>query len=170
MQNKMGKLIIVRHGESEWNKADLFTGKKDVHLTGKGFKISEELGALTKGIKIHRVFASMQMRSIETEVCMMNGTENCYAENIAYSSALNERDYGDYTGMNKLDEEKKIGKEKMNALRRSWDYPVSNGETLKMVYERAVPFFKEEILPVLENGDNVLIVSHGNTIRALIKY
>ena len=170
MQNKIGKLIIVRHGESEWNKADLFTGKKDVHLTGEGFKISESLGSLIKEIKINRVFTSMQARSIETEVCMMSGMGNCGTENICYSSALNERDYGDYTGVNKLDEEKKIGKEEMGALRRAWDYPISNGETLKMVYERAVPFFKQEILPVLKTGENVLVVSHGNTIRSLIKY
>src|ERR1035437_2345672 len=92
MQNKIGKLIIVRHGESEWNKADLFTGKKDVHLTGEGFKISESLGSLIKEIKINRVFTSMQARSIETEVCMMSGMGNCGTENISYSSALNERD------------------------------------------------------------------------------
>ena len=170
MQNKIGKLIIVRHGESEWNKADLFTGKKDVHLTGEGFKISESLGSLIKEIKINRVFTSMQARSIETEVCMMSGMGNCGTENICYSSALNERDYGDYTGVNKLDEEKKIGKEEMGALRRAWDYPIPNGETLKMVYERAVPLFKKEILPVLKTGENVLVVSHGNTIRSLIKY
>jgi 2,3-bisphosphoglycerate-dependent phosphoglycerate mutase len=170
MQNKIGKLIIVRHGESEWNKANLFTGKKDVHLTQKGFKVSESLGALTKGIKINRVFTSMQVRSIETEVSMMGSIGNRSSENICYSSALNERDYGDYTGMNKLSVEDKIGTKEFNTLRRAWDYPIKNGETLKMVYERAVPFFKQEILPVLKTGENVLVVSHGNTIRALIKY
>lgn len=170
MQSKIGKLIIVRHGESEWNKANLFTGKKDVHLTGEGFRISESFGALIQDIKINRVFTSMQARSIETEVCMMSGRGNCCTENICYSSALNERDYGDYTGVNKLDEEKRIGKEEVGALRRAWDYPILNGETLKMVYERAVPFFMEEILPVLKTGENVLLVSHGNTIRSLIKY
>lgn len=170
MQNKIGKLIIVRHGESEWNKANLFTGKTDVHLTRGGFNVSEALGALIKDIEIHRVFTSMQARAIETEVCMMSGGGKCCTENVCYSNALNERDYGDYTGMNKLDEEKEIGKEEVNALRRAWDYSVPNGETLKMVYERAVPFLKQEILPVLRSGENVLIVSHGNTIRTLIKY
>lgn len=170
MQSKIGKLIIVRHGESEWNKANLFTGKKDVHLTGEGFRISKSFGALIQDIKINRVFTSMQARSIETEVCMMSGRGNCCTENICYSSALNERDYGDYTGVNKLDEEKRIGKEEVGALRRAWDYPISNGETLKMVYERTVPFFTQEILPVLKTGENVLLVSHGNTIRALMKY
>jgi len=170
MQNKIGKLIIVRHGESEWNKAGLFTGKQDVHLSGEGFKTSSKMGALIKDIEIHRVFASMQMRSIETEVCMMSGREYCDAETIQYSSALNERDYGDYTGMNKLEKEKELGKEESHFLHRAWDYPIPNGETLKKVYERAVPFFKQEILPVLKNGNNVLVVSHGNTVRTLIKY
>lgn len=170
MQNKIGKLIIVRHGESEWNKANLFTGKKDVHLTREGFKAAEELGALIEDIKIHKVFASMQVRSIETEVCMMSGSGSCCTENVCYSSALNERDYGDYTGVNKIEKEKEIGKEQVSSLRRGWNYPVPNGETLKMVYERAVPFFYEEILPVLRSDQNVLVVSHGNTIRSLMKY
>lgn len=170
MQNKIGKLIIVRHGESEWNKANLFTGKEDVHLTREGFKVAEELGTLIKDIKIHRVFTSMQARSIETEVCMMSGAGNCCTENVCYSSALNERDYGDFTGKNRVAIENEIGKEEVSALRRAWNYEVPNGETLKMVYERATPFLKEEILPVLRSGENVLIVSHGNTIRSLIKY
>jgi len=170
MQHKIGKLVIVRHGESEWNKVNLFTGKKDVHLTSQGFKTSEAFGVLIKDIEIHKVFASMQARSIETEVCMMSGKGNCCTENVCYSSALNERDYGDYTGQNKVATEQQMGKEEVDALRRSWDYPIPHGETLKMVYERVVPFFTQEILPVLQSGENVLIVSHGNTIRALIKY
>jgi bisphosphoglycerate-dependent phosphoglycerate mutase len=170
MQNKIGKLIVVRHGESEWNKANLFTGKTDVHLTKEGFRISEEMGLLIKDITINKVFTSMLARSIETEVCMMSGNKHCTTETIRYCSALNERDYGDLTGTNKKDEEIKIGEKETRELRRGWDYPIPNGETLKMVYERAVPFFIAEILPVIQSGENVLIVSHGNTVRALLKY
>nr|MBP6060882.1 2,3-bisphosphoglycerate-dependent phosphoglycerate mutase [Candidatus Paceibacterota bacterium] len=170
MSHKIGKLILVRHGESEWNKAGLFTGKQDVHLTRMGFKFSEEMGNLIKDIEVHKVFTSMQARSIETEVCMMSGGRHCSAETIRYSNALNERDYGNYTGLNKSDTEEAFGKTEVNSLRRAWDYPVENGETLKMVYERSVPFFKEEILPILRNGENVLVVSHGNTVRSLMKY
>jgi len=170
MDHKIGKLILVRHGESEWNKVNLFTGKQDVHLSSKGFKDSDLLGLLIKDIKIKRVFASMQARSIETEVCMMSGAKHCTGETIRYSSALNERDYGDYTGISKLEQNNKFSSEELQALRRNWDYPIPNGETLKMVYERTVPFFKEEILPVLNSGENVLVVSHGNTIRSLVKY
>ncbi|MDE2399725.1 MAG: histidine phosphatase family protein [Patescibacteria group bacterium] len=170
MEPQMGKLIVARHGESEWNKANLFTGKTDVHLSTNGFKASEELGALIKDIEIHKVFASTQARTIETEVCMMSGGKQCCSENIHYSSALNERDYGDYTGKNKLEKEHELGKEESDTLRRAWNYPIPNGETLKMVYERSVPFFLQEILPVLRNSENVLIVSHGNTVRSLLKY
>ena len=85
-------------------------------------------------------------------------------------SELNERGYGDYTGKNKWDMEKLIGTEEFDKLRRGWDYPVPNGETLKMVYERAVPFFLERVLSLLKQNKNILIVSHGNTVRALIKY
>jgi len=170
MKNKIGKLIVVRHGESEWNKANLFTGKTDVHLTRKGFQVSEEMGTLIKDIEIHKVFTSTLTRSIETEVCMMSGSKHCTAEIIRYSDALNERDYGDFTGTNKLEQEKVLGKEEVTNLRRAWNHPIPNGETLKMVYERVVPFFQKEVLPVLRNGENVLVVSHGNTVRALVKF
>src|SRR3989344_5239929 len=169
MQSKIGKLIAVRHGESEWNKVNLFTGKEDVHLSPAGFRMAGVMGALIKDIKIGRVFASMQVRSIETEVCMMEGPGQ-YCPEVTHSSALNERDYGDFTGKNKLEKERELGKEGVRTLRRAWDYPIPNGETLKMVYERAVPFFLQEILPVLKKGKNVLVVSHGNTIRSLLKY
>ena len=170
MENKIGKLIIARHGESEWNKAGLFTGKTDVHLTREGFRVSDEMGKLIKDIEISKVFTSAQARSIETEVCMMSGGRNCSAETIHYSEALNERDYGDYTGMSKSDTEMKLGKDGLNSLRRGWSHEVPNGETLKMVYERCVPFFLESVLPILRSGENVLIVSHGNTMRSLTKY
>ena len=170
MENKIGKLIIVRHGESEWNKAGLFTGKTDVHLTREGFRVSDEMGKLIKDIPISKVFTSAQARSIETEVCMMSGGRNCSAETIHYSEALNERDYGDYTGMSKSDTEMKLGKDGLNSLRRGWNHEVPNGETLKMVYDRCVPFFLESILPILRSGENVLVVSHGNTMRSLMKY
>ena len=170
MENKIGKLIIVRHGESEWNKAGLFTGKTDVHLTREGFRVSDEMGKLIKDIPISKVFTSAQARSIETEVCMMSGGRNCSAETIHYSEALNERDYGDYTGMSKSETEQKLGAEGLNSLRRGWNHQVPNGETLKMVYDRCVPFFLESILPILRSGENVLVVSHGNTMRSLMKY
>jgi 2,3-bisphosphoglycerate-dependent phosphoglycerate mutase len=87
-----------------------------------------------------------------------------------HSLALNERNYGDYTGKNKWEMEKILGKETWEKVRRAWDYPIPNGETLKMVYDRAVPYFKEKIMPLVESGKNVLVVAHGNSLRAIVKY
>ncbi len=164
-----GKLVIVRHHESEWNKQGLWTGSRDVHLTPYGFQKSEELGRLVSDISFDHAFASMQVRSIETLSTMLE-TMKAYHVPTEHSSALNERDYGDYTGKNKWDMEQLIGHEEFEKLRREWDYPVPNGESLKMVYGRAVPFFQERIVPLVVSGKKVLVVSHGNAIRALMKY
>jgi 2,3-bisphosphoglycerate-dependent phosphoglycerate mutase len=165
----MGKLIIARHHESEWNKLGLWTGMRDRHLTDYGFKKSEEMGCLIKEIHIDNAFASMQVRSIETLSSMLEVMEQ-YKVPTKHSSNLNERDYGDYTGMNKWDMIKSLGEEKWEKIRREWDCPVPKGETLKMVYERAVPYYLSHVLPLLNEGKNVLMVSHGNAIRALMKY
>jgi 2,3-bisphosphoglycerate-dependent phosphoglycerate mutase len=85
-------------------------------------------------------------------------------------AAINERDYGDYTGKNKWEVKAEVGDEKFNAIRRNFDEPIPNGETLHMVYNRAVPWFKETVVPELEKGENVLLVGHGNSMRSLVKY
>ena len=164
-----GTLIIARHHESEWNKEGKWTGTRDVHLTDYGFKKSEEMGLLLKGTHIDAAYASMQVRTIETLSCMLNVLEE-YHVPIEHSAALNERDYGDYTGMNKWDMEKAVGEEAFESMRRDWDYPIPHGETLKMVYARVVPFYLEKILPQLKEGKTILVVSHGNALRALMTY
>ncbi len=164
-----GTLIIARHHESEWNKEGMWTGTRDVHLTQYGFLKSNEMGDLLRGIRIDNAYASMQVRSIETLSCMLNDLE-MYHVPAEYVHALDERDYGDYTGKNKWEMEKIIGKEAFESVRRDWDYPVPHGETLKMVYERVVPFYRAVILPLLHAGRNVLVVSHGNALRALTIY
>jgi len=165
----MATLIIARHHESEWNKLGQWTGIRDRHLTPYGFEKSTEMGLLIKDMHIDAAFASMQVRSIETLSCMLEALDLVHVPTI-HASALNERDYGDYTGKNKWDMQELIGKEAWDHIRRDWDAPVPNGETLKMVYARVVPFFLENILPLLKEGKNVLMVSHGNAIRALMKY
>ncbi|MFA6446195.1 MAG: pyruvate kinase [Candidatus Paceibacterota bacterium] len=166
--NKIGKLIIARHHESEWNKLGKWTGVVEVGLTTYGFKMSEKMGDLIKDIHIDQAFTSAQIRSIETFLCMEDDAHINVPVN--QSVALNERDYGDYTGKNKWDMEKILGEENFEKLRRDWDYPVPNGETLKMVYGRVTPFYLNVILPLLKSGKNVLVVAHGNSLRALIKY
>ncbi len=164
----MGKLIVARHHESEWNKLGKWTGKTDVDLTEYGLEMSVKMGDLIKDQTIDQAFISEQVRTLETLLCMENGI--CIDVPITRSSALNERDYGDYTGKNKWEMEEILGKEEFEKLRRGWDYPVPHGETLKMVYERAVPFFLTTILPLLRQGKHILLVAHGNSIRALTKY
>lgn len=167
--NLPGTLIIARHHESEWNKKGMWTGTRDVHLTEYGFQKSNEMGELLKDTRIDNAFASMQVRSIETLSCMLN-TLGLFHIPAQYVHALDERDYGDYTGKNKWEMKEAIGEDAFDHMRRDWDYPIPNGETLKMVYERVVPFYREVVVPLLAAGRNVLIVSHGNALRALMIY
>lgn len=169
MHTLPGTLLITRHQESDWNKAGLWTGTRDRHLTEFGFKRAEEMGNLIHDIHIDLAFCSMKVRTIETLASILESKQQ-YDVPTVHSHALDERDYGDYTKKNKWDMLTLVGEEKWEAIRRGWNTPIPNGETLEMVYERAVPFFISNILPPLENGKNVLLVAHGNTLRALTKY
>ncbi len=169
-ESKIGKLVVVRHHESEWNKLGKWTGKTDVHLTPYGREKSAEMGSLIGDFYFDQAFTSKQLRAIETLESMRGGFMVGKTLPIEQSAALNERDYGDYTGKNKWEMQELMGKEEFDNIRRDWDHPVPNGETLKMVYERALPYFKANILPLLQEGKNVLIVAHGNSIRSLMKY
>ncbi len=164
-----GKLILIRHTESEWNALGKWTGRTDVHITPEGRKQAASLGKIIKDIELHHAYTSEQLRTIETFAGIMEHATNAPLT-LAHSPHLNERDYGSYTGLNKWEVLEEVGKDTFAKIRRSWDHPIPEGETMKMVYERAVPFYKEHILPKLLAGENVLVVSHGNTIRALIKY
>lgn len=166
---EMGMFIVARHHESEWNAKGLWTGSRDTHLTERGFAGSAQMGLLISDIKIDQSFASTQLRSLETLSGMLGAMQQ-FSVPLTRSSALNERDYGDYTGKNKLEMKELLGDEAFEHLHRDWDYPVPNGETLKVVYERVVPYFLSHILPQLQAGKNVLLVSHGNAIRSLMKY
>lgn len=164
-----GTLLLVRHAESEWNVLGKWTGRTNVHLTSKGRNEAGQLGEILGDIELHHAYTSEQIRTVETllELLRRAGMEHVPYE---HSGNLNERDYGDYTGLNKWEVLEQLGEEVFTKIRRSWDYPIPNGETLAQVHERAVPFYKDYILPRLLLGSNVLVVSHGNTIRSLIKY
>lgn len=166
-----GTLLITRHTESEWNAIGKWTGITDVHLSENGFKEAAMLGEALKGlaIKVDVAYCSEQVRTRETLDGMLDAAQQSGVD-IVVSGALNERDYGVYTGKNKWEMKELIGEDAFNELRRGWDVPVQGGETLKMVYERAVPFYTNTIVPLLQNGKNVLIMAHGNSIRALMKY
>jgi len=165
----MGKLILARHHASEWNELGIWTGIRDIHLSGYGFEKSEDMGLLIKDVTIDYAFTSMQVRAIETMSCMLDICKR-HSVPTEHSAALNERDYGEYTGKNKWEMEKILGAEEFKKLRRGWDYPIPNGESLKTVYDRTVPFFFEKILPLVLEGKNVLVVAHGNSLRSLLKY
>lgn len=164
-----GKLVVVRHGESEWNALGKWTGTTDVHLTAKGYREAALLGEAIKDIKIDKAFCSRQIRSLETLEGMLDASGQ-YQVPYERNRGLDERDYGDYTGKNKWEVQKDIGEKEFENIRRGWDCPVPNGETLRAVYERSIPFYKQAVLPLIQKCQNVLLVAHGNSIRSLMKY
>ncbi len=164
-----GKLVLIRHTQSEWNEKGIWTGTRDAKLTAKGFEDARLLGNSIRDISINHAYASMQIRTMETLSSLL-GTMQQPVVSITQNLALNERDYGDYTGKNKSDMKELFGEEAFDSLRRGWNVPIPNGETLENVYNRIVPYYQNEIFPKLKEGENVLIVSHGNALRALMKY
>lgn len=164
----MSYLVLVRHGESEWNAKGLWTGWTDVNLSEKGHKEAQKAGEVLKDIHFDLAYTSSLKRAQQTldEIKkVINQDPPTTAD-----QALNERDYGDMTGKNKWQIKEQVGEEEFMKLRRSWDYPPPHGESLKMVYERVLPYYEEEILPKLKAGKNIIIAAHGNSLRALIKY
>lgn len=165
-----GKLIIVRHGESTWNASGQWTGVTNVYLTPKGRYEGELMGKKLRDMNLDYAYVSEQIRTTETFLHIMYAARPKEAIPYEITPAFNERDYGEYTGLNKWQVKEELGEEVFNGVRRAWDYTVPGGETLKMVFERAVPFYLEHVLPRLARGESVLIVAHGNSIRSLMKY
>ncbi|MFH0936898.1 MAG: 2,3-diphosphoglycerate-dependent phosphoglycerate mutase [Candidatus Daviesbacteria bacterium] len=165
----MAYLVLVRHGESLWNAKGLWTGFTDIGLSEKGKDEAKKAGQKIKNIKFDFAFSSPLIRAKETlEIIEKElGLENLPAEE---DRALNERDYGDFTGKNKWEIEKEVGHEQFIKIRRGWDEPIPGGETLKDVYERVIPYFEQQILPRLKSGENILVSAHGNSLRALVKF
>jgi D-lactate dehydrogenase len=166
-----GKLLVVRHTESEWNESGKWTGITDVHLSQKGFHDAGMFGVALRelDIQIDQAFCSQQIRTLETLQGILDASQQFEAP-VERSAAINERDYGGYTGKNKWEMKELLGEERFNKIRRGWAEPIPDGETLKMVYDRVLPFYKERIVPLLNAGKNVLVVGHGNSIRAMMKY
>lgn len=165
----MAYLILVRHGKSEWNKLGQWTGKTDVSLIQEGLEEARRAAESLKDIRIDCAHISTLRRTKETftEICGVLGRTDLEPKADA---ALNERDYGVYTGKNKWQVKDEIGEEAFQRLRRGWDVEIPEGESLKDVYARVVPYFKEHILSELKQGQNTLVVAHGNSLRALIKF
>lgn len=165
----MGLLILVRHGESEWNAKGIWTGLKDITLSEKGRSESRKAAEKLLKTRIDQTFSSPLKRATETLTEMKRVLNLAKVPNTK-DAALNERDYGVLTGKNKWEIEKEVGKEMFRKLRRGWDIPIREGETLKDVYNRVIPYYERFILPLLKEGKAVLVVAHGNSLRALVKY
>lgn len=168
-----GKLVLVRHGESVWNALGKWTGWSNIGLSEKGKHDAELVGEKIADIKFPIIFTSELKRTHQTlsHILKTHGQADENFKSMTLSRReLNERDYGDYTALDKWNVKEKLGEERFNAIRRNYDEPIPHGETLHDVYNRVVPFYQDEILPYLERGLNVLVVAHGNSIRALVKY
>lgn len=190
------RLVLTRHGESEWNKANLFTGWTDVELSEKGREEAREAGKLLKvgGYSFDICFTSYLKRAIHTLNLMLEEMDREYLP-VLKAWQLNERHYGALQGLNKAETAQKYGEEQVKLWRRSFDVPppalssdderapslqeaykgvdsavLPLTESLKITIERVVPYFNSEIKPYLQKGKNVLVVAHGNSLRALVKY
>ena len=171
----MNKLVLLRHGQSQWNLENKFTGWEDVPLTEQGIIEAKKAGHLIKknNIKFDKIFSSILRRANKTaeiaikEAGMMNFINNnefIYERN----KSLNERDYGDLVGLNKSKTAEKYGKEQVQIWRRSYEVAPPKGESLKDVVERVSPYFAVEIEPLINKSKNILIVAHGNSLRAIL--
>jgi len=164
-----GTLILVRHGESEWNLKNLFTGWKNPDLTDKGVGEARAAGQKIKAAGMTpTVFYTSALRRAQHSLDLILEELGIVNLVITRDQALNERDYGDLSGLNKDDARSKWGEEQVLIWRRSYDVPPPGGESLKDTVARALPYFVQEILPRVLRGDRVLISAHGNSLRALI--
>ncbi|MTI44653.1 phosphoglycerate mutase [Roseibium hamelinense] len=162
-------LVLVRHGQSEWNLKNLFTGWKDPDLTEQGVAEAKRAGQELRDLKFafDIAFTSDLSRAQRTLGLILEELDQTGLETIQ-NQALNERDYGDLTGMNKDEARDKFGEEQVHIWRRSFDVPPPGGESLKMTAERVLPYFKKEILPLVLSGKKTIVAAHGNSLRALI--
>ena len=192
----MVKLVFARHGESEWNKANLFTGWADVDLSEKGTQQAIDAGKLIKeaGIEFDQAYTSVLKRAIKTTNLALEASDQLWVP-VEKSWRLNERHYGALTGQNKAEAAEKWGDEQVHIWRRSYDVLppllsaddegsaandrryanldpriVPGGENLKVTLERVIPFWEDHIAPDLLAGKNVIVAAHGNSLRALTKY
>ena len=166
---KFRNLILVRHGQSEWNAKNLFTGWKDPGLTDQGVSEAKNAGKLIseQNIEFDIMYTSMLSRAQKTGDIIL-GILNHKEIPIIKNEALNERHYGSLAGLNKDDARKKWGEEQVHIWRRSFDIPPPDGESLKDTADRVLPYFEAEIMPKVVSGSSILIAAHGNSLRALI--
>src|SRR6266436_1853996 len=162
-------LVLVRHGQSEWNLKNLFTGWKDPDLTEQGVNEAKDAGRKLKaqGLSFDIAFTSVLRRAqhtLDLTLAEIGQSGLTTKKNLA----LNERDYGDLSGLNKDDARKKWGEEQVLIWRRSYDVPPPGGESLKDTAARTLPYYDAKILPQVEAGETVLVAAHGNSLRSMV--
>ena len=172
----MKNILLIRHGQSEWNKLNLFTGFKNIELSEQGIEEANNAGQNFKNldIKFNIVFTSELKRAQETaKIILQNLDQWDFLNNegkIISNINLNERDYGDLTGLNKKETAEKFGEEQVHKWRRGYSDQPPNGESLEDVVRRVTKYFEEVIKPAIQSNenDNILIAAHGNSLRALL--
>ncbi|HEY4516948.1 MAG TPA: 2,3-bisphosphoglycerate-dependent phosphoglycerate mutase [Candidatus Paceibacterota bacterium] len=165
----MGHLILVRHAKSEWNALGKWTGWQDVSLSEEGRAQAAETAEQLRGLAIDRAYTADLKRCSETLDIILDRL-GARGIPIIVEPAIKERDYGIFTGKNKWQIKEQVGEEKFQRIRRGWDEAIPEGETLKDVHARVVPYVTEHILPDVTDGKRILIVSSGNALRAIVKY
>jgi 2,3-bisphosphoglycerate-dependent phosphoglycerate mutase len=163
----MARLILLRHGESQWNLENRFTGWVDVPLSPRGIQEAKNAGEKLRGFTFNRAFTSVLARANETLRLALE-TIGQTSIPIERDKALNERMYGELQGMNKAETAKKYGDDQVKIWRRSFDVRPPGGESLKDTADRVLPYYEERIKPYLLKGETVLIAAHGNSLRALV--
>ena len=165
------RLVLVRHGESEWNKKNIFTGIRNPDLTDKGVIEACWAGRVMKseGLRFDIAFTSKLKRAQHT-LDIILGEIGGQIPEVIEDAALNERDYGELSGLNKEEARERWGEEQVLAWRRSFDIPPPGGESLKDTAARVLPFYRDNIWPQVAAGKNVIVAAHGNSLRALIMH
>lgn len=163
----MSTLILLRHGQSQWNLENRFTGWVDVDLSPQGRSEAQHAGELLRSHPVDVVFTSVLQRAINTATVAMEAA-GITGVPVHRDQALNERHYGDLQGLNKAETAEKYGAEQVHQWRRSYDIAPPNGESLAMTRERVAPYYEAHIKPLLLQNKNVLVVAHGNSLRSLV--
>ncbi len=165
----MSQLVIIRHGQSQWNLENRFTGWVDVPLSAQGEAEATAAGAKLKGFHFDESYTSSLQRAQNTLKLSLTAAGHPAIPETR-DEALNERMYGDLQGLNKADTAARYGDEQVHIWRRSFDIAPPGGESLKDTADRVIPYFEKEIVPKLKAGKNIIIAAHGNSLRALVMY
>ena len=165
----MAQLVLLRHGESQWNLENRFTGWIDVPLTDKGRAEARRAGEKLRDIRFDKAYTSVLQRATETLAIVLEviGQQSIPIE---HDQALNERHYGDLQGLNKAETAEKYGKEQVHIWRRSYDTPPPGGESLKDTAARTLPYYESHIAPDVRAGKNIIVSAHGNSLRSIVMH